>query len=1050
MPLSVPLACSAAWNARPREVRDTLLLLAVLAWIQLLLWGHVPGWTSALAAALLLWRAWLAWTQRPLPGWPWRAALTAVAVAATVASHRTLLGPEAGVTLIAVLLALKTLELRARRDAWVVFFLGFFTLLAPLLRSQSLLMALGVVLAVWGLLTALVLAHRPLGHAPLVEAARQAGALMLLGAPLTALLFALFPRLPPLWGLPQDSPVGRSGLSGQMRVGDVARLALDDRVALRVAFDGPTPPPQQLYFRGPVLRVFDGQRWWPLHGPQAVAVAPGELIRADAQVRRAPSGPALAYRVTLEPTQRPWLPTLDHTLQSPELQGTDAAALTAPDGGWWLPHPITDVLRYEAWAHPEVTWGPQAPRLALQVDRDLPPGYNPRTLAWAQALRRELGEPAPEVLIQALLTRLRDGGYRYTLEPGAYGPHSADEFWFERKAGFCEHIASAFVIALRALDIPARIVTGYQGGERNPVDGLWTVRHSDAHAWAEVWLPGQGWVRVDPTAWVAPERTQTGARLSVPPGPLARAVGQLNPRLLDLGRAWWDAVNQRWNEWVLNYGATRQLQWLRRLGWPAQDWRDAARALALAVGALAVLASIWLWRPLRHEPADAGQRLLQRAARLWQRSGLRLPRPLTERALAAAVQQDSRLTDAARAAWHDWLLELEALRYDPDMAPSSRRRATWRGLTRRLRQLPRPPAPDARVRLGVVVLLAPALLLALGSGPAEAQARPVRASYAEHPQALALAEAIDAAEGWTDGWARRWLAVAQPDLRARALNVPPPPTAYPNWNAYRARFVEPRRIAAGVRFWNTHAEALARAEARFGVPAAVIVGIIGVETLYGQHLGQHRTLDVLATLALDFPPEHPRAEARQAFFRDELRAFLRLARTSGVAPDAWRSSFAGALGWPQFMPSSWLQHAVDFDGDGRIDLIASPVDAIGSVASFLAAHGWQRGLPARYPVIPPTHPQALGTLLAPDIRPTFTVAQLLELGAELPPEARQHEGLLALVLLHNGDPAQGGAAPTYVLGTSNFWALTRYNRSSYYALAVLELGEAVQRQRGAP
>ncbi|TSE22687.1 Protein-glutamine gamma-glutamyltransferase [Tepidimonas sediminis] len=1049
MPLNPSAAGRHHATPLPREARDTLVLLAVLAWIQALLLGHVPAWTSALAAALLLWRGWLAWRGRPLPGWPWRVGLTLLAVGATLATHRTLLGPEAGVTLIAVLLALKTLELRARRDAWVVFFLAFFTLLAPLLRSQSLPMALAVLLAVWGLLTALVLAHRPLGHPPLAAAARQAGWLMLTGTPLLVLLFALFPRLPPLWGLPQGEPFGRSGLSGQMRVGDVARLALDERVAMRVAFPQGTPPAAQLYFRGPVLRVFDGERWLPLHGPQAVALAPGALIRADAGVRRTPRGAPLPYRVTLEPTQRPWLPVLDHTLQAPQPSAAGAAPLTSPDGAWWLPYPVTDVLRYDAQAHPTVDWGVEADRLALQVDRELPPGFNPRTLAWAQALRRELGEPAPRVLVEALLRRLRDGGYVYTLEPGVYGPHSADEFWFERKAGFCEHIASAFVIALRALDVPARIVTGYQGGELNPVDGLWTVRHSDAHAWAEVWLPGEGWVRVDPTAWVAPDRTVRGARLAPPPGPLARAVVQVDPRLLQLARAWWDAANQRWNEWVLDYGPTRQRDLLRRLGWDAQDWRDAARALGAALALAALVALGWLLRP-RGRRRDAWRRLLERAARRWARAGVPPPRPLTPRALAAALQQAAALDEAQRAAWRAWLLELEALRYDPAM-PADRAARLLTDLRRRLGRLrtpARPPAAGAPRRAGGALALL--LMLAAGAPAADAQpARALPATYANHPQAQQLAAAIDAAEGWDDGWARHWVAQARPDARARALNVPPAATAYPNWAAYRARFVEPRRIAAGVRFWDAHAEALARAEARYGVPAAVIVGILGVETLYGQHLGQHRTLDVLATLALDFPPEHPRAEARQAFFRDELRAFLRLARASGVAPDAWRGSFAGALGWPQFMPSSWLAHAVDFDGDGRIDLLGSPADAIGSVANFLAAHGWRRGMPARYAVRPPTHPQALGTLLAPDIRPTFSAAQLLELGAELPPEAQRHEGLLALVLLHNGDPAQGGPGPTYVLGTDNFWALTRYNRSSYYALAVLELGEAVERQRGA-
>ncbi|MDM7456458.1 MAG: lytic murein transglycosylase [Tepidimonas sp.] len=347
--------------------------------------------------------------------------------------------------------------------------------------------------------------------------------------------------------------------------------------------------------------------------------------------------------------------------------------------------------------------------------------------------------------------------------------------------------------------------------------------------------------------------------------------------------------------------------------------------------------------------------------------------------------------------------------------------------------------------LALGALLSLPLAPAWARGKAEPVQRVAAASYAERADARALADAIDAAEAWDDGWARRWIAQARHDARAAQQVLPPPPAAFKDWAAYRARFVEPRRIAAGVRFWDAHHAALARAQAEYGVPAWLIVGIIGVETLYGQHLGRHRTLDVLTTLALDFPAQHPRAAARQAYFQAELRAFLRLARLSGTAPTAWRSSYAGALGLPQFMPSSWLAHAVDFDGDGRIDLTASVADAIGSVAQFLRAHGWQRDLPARYGVIPPPPGEALTALLAPDIRPTFTLEEVRALGAQPAPEAEGHPGLLALVELQNGDPTHGGAPPTYVLGTENFFALTRYNQSSYYAMAVLDLGLAVER-----
>ncbi|OBS29766.1 hypothetical protein A9O67_10180 [Tepidimonas fonticaldi] len=308
----------------PRETRDTLFLLGVIGAIVGMQTGHIPVWTSALAAAVLVWRGWIAWRGRPLPGWPWRLALTVAAAGLTVGSHRTLLGPEAGVTLIVVLLTLKTLEMRTRRDAYVIFFLGFFTLWTPLLRSQSLLTALGIGLAVWGLLTALVLAHLPNGRPPLWQAARAAGGMALAGAPIMALLFALFPRLPPLWGIPTDSTIGRSGLSGQMQVGDVAQLALDERVALRVAFPDGAPPREALYFRGPVLRVFDGRRWRPLHGPDAAGGMPPMLLQQDTAGRFQPTGPGLRYQVTMEPSLRPWLLTLEATPTAPVITAAGA------------------------------------------------------------------------------------------------------------------------------------------------------------------------------------------------------------------------------------------------------------------------------------------------------------------------------------------------------------------------------------------------------------------------------------------------------------------------------------------------------------------------------------------------------------------------------------------------------------------------------------------------------------------------------------------------------------------------------------------------------
>ena len=272
---------------------------------------------------------------------------------------------------------------------------------------------------------------------------------------------------------------------------------------------------------------------------------------------------------------------------------------------------------------------------------------------------------------------------------------------------------------------------------------------------------------------------------------------------------------------------------------------------------------------------------------------------------------------------------------------------------------------------------------------------------------------------------------------ARAI-APPPVGSPKNWTVYRSRFIDPVRIHAGVKFWRDNRETLERAEQQTGVPAGIIVGIIGVETIYGQQVGTYRVMDALTTLAFDFPPQHPRAQVRAAFFLSELEAFLALTQRTGTDPLALRGSYAGAMGLPQFMPSSWAKYAVDFDGDGRVDLFHSPADVIGSVANYFKAFQWRVGMPTHYPVRLTAEGPNKAALLAPDILPTFSAATMVAKGAELDLSALQHEGPLALVELQDGD-----RPPLYLAGTENFYAITRYNWSSYYALAVIELGQEV-------
>jgi membrane-bound lytic murein transglycosylase B len=352
----------------------------------------------------------------------------------------------------------------------------------------------------------------------------------------------------------------------------------------------------------------------------------------------------------------------------------------------------------------------------------------------------------------------------------------------------------------------------------------------------------------------------------------------------------------------------------------------------------------------------------------------------------------------------------------------------------------------SRTQLGAAAcFLAFAALLptAQANGKLPAKQRPAAQAtffYSQSEAAMAFADDLASRRDLDPAWVRDQIGQAQRLPQVVRLMAPAPPGTPKNWAAYRARFIEPVRLRAGQRFWEDNRALLARAEAEFGLPASLIVGVIGVETLWGQHTGNFRVMDALTTLTFDFPASHPRAEVRSAFFRDELEQLLSFTHRAELDPLSLRGSFAGAMGWPQFMPSSWVKYAIDFDGNGSVDLFNSPADVIGSVANYFKVFGWQTGQPTRYPVsLSPT--ADMGALLAPDILPTFSVVSFTANGAMLAGAALQHTGKLALVELENG-----GAPPSFVAGTENFYVVTRYNRSSYYALAVIELGEAIAAQ----
>ena len=650
--------------------RDELALLLVLAVTVLPHVVALPLICSALAILALLMRGAVVFGAMAVPSKFLPLGLLVLGVLAIRWQFQTVLGTEAGVALVVLLLALKTLEMRGTRDVLVVFFLGFFTILTQFLHAQTLPGLVLMLAGAWGLLTVVVRAHMPGPASTVRQAAGVALRLTAWGVPVMAMLFVLFPRIGPLWGVPEDQTTGRTGLSDTMAVGSMSELSNNPAIALRLRFEGEAPDPPDIYLRAHVFGHFDGRQWTSL-APDLPS--PSHAAR-DLRVQGTP----LRYEVTLEPHHSQWLAVLESSPLAPVAQGLQSSP--GADLRWLSHQPIDEPLRYQAQSYTQFSYGSSLSAQELQAWMLLPPGYNPRTLQWAALLRSDpaLRGTDAQTLSQWLLRQLKHDGYRYTLAPGSYGRNSVDEFWFDRKAGFCEHFASAYVVMMRAMGVPARVVTGYQGAERNPIDGLWTVRHSDAHAWAEIWQSGQGWIHVDPTAAVAPSRIEGNSRLAGSDvlAPLRAGSGP--------GRLWlplrqsWEAANYRWNLWVTGYDQQRQMQLLSDMGVSSPQWQDLAWLLCavLALGIAAVAG--WSWRQRgAHSP---WRRLRSALAGELTALGLAPQDHHTPRQFAAMLAQRFGLASEPIG---QWLNDLEQAHYAN--RPNA---AVWRSLQRRLRRLP--------------------------------------------------------------------------------------------------------------------------------------------------------------------------------------------------------------------------------------------------------------------------------------------------------------------------------------------------------------------------
>lgn len=549
---------------------------------------HLAPWTLVLLGLAVAARIFVEVQARALPPKWLRVLVAFFALLGVLFTYRTLNGIEAGTALLVVMAGMKLLETRTVRDLTVLVFLGYFALFAGFLYNQELLRLPYMLATAWLLTATLMRVHQSTLSMPAREAAGLTGKMVLQALPLALLLFLFFPRLPGnFWAIPARAQAS-TGLDDELSPGDVSELSISSAIAFRVRFDGPAPPPSERYWRGIVLHDFDGRTWrrpMPLYIPQIVR----------------PVGERYRYRITLEPHQRNWIYALEMPTRWP-----DTAVRTADLQLVTRRHPIATLTSFDLESSTAYVVEAPLPTAMRNVDLRLPAGRNPRSLQLARELRASVA--SDEEFIEAVLRMFREQEYFYTLEPPRLERDSIDDFLFNTRRGFCEHFASAFTVLARAAGIPARVVTGYQGGEFNPLGGYLIVRQSDAHAWSEVWLDGKGWVRVDPTAAVAPERIERGLDAAMPghepvPGRVLR-----NHRVLSNIRLAWDALNTFWNDQVIEFGETQQRWLAERIGIENLGVRQLGLAIALTLAlffaALAMYLA-WRFRPLERDPVQA-------------------------------------------------------------------------------------------------------------------------------------------------------------------------------------------------------------------------------------------------------------------------------------------------------------------------------------------------------------------------------------------------------------------------------------------------------------
>jgi transglutaminase-like putative cysteine protease len=555
-----------------------------------------------------------------------------------VYEYHTLFGREAGVTLLMLLATLKLMELRKARDAMVLIYLACFIIITNFFYSQSIPTALYLLATLMVIVTTWV--HLQAQRIALKPRLRIAAVLLLQALPLTLILFILFPRVQgPLWGLPQDA-YASTGLDDRMSPGSLSRLSLSEAVAFRVTYNDKAPRRDQMYWRGPVLWYFDGRTWTP--GITTLTVAP-KFTELDQPID---------YVVTLEPHNKHWLFALDvpDKLSVPATIGYDFQVLNKDTVHARMRYAARSNLVY----HANLQESERQLQRALQFARQ----FNPHAQQLAAEWRA--GNKDDAAIVSTALSYFYQQGFVYTLEPPQLGTNTVDDFLFTSKRGFCEHYASAFVFLMRAAKIPARVVTGYLGGEYNDVGNYNIVRQSDSHAWAEVWLAGKGWVRIDPTGAIAPDRVQRGLSAALPDNAALPFMERNPPQWMRDMRFNLDALANQWNQWVLGYDTERQFAFLTRLGMESITWQKMALNMASGLGLVIGLFALFMLRHLFTRQQDKVQAAWLKLCNKLAKTGL--PRAAHEGAQDYAMRIAAARPELAEAI-RDLASRYTALRY---------------------------------------------------------------------------------------------------------------------------------------------------------------------------------------------------------------------------------------------------------------------------------------------------------------------------------------------------------------------------------------------------